>query len=452
MPDRSKPPFSGLSLKFNLPEIDTFKLKDGLELWFVKREKLPIAFAEFIVYSGSRQDPTGKKGVSYLTSRLIDEGAGEYDSMQLSGEFEKLGTVFSISSDHDATIFSLLSLKENFDRSIELLAKVIFEPRLEEKDFLRERKKVLDQILQLSDEPEFIASTSFEHLLFGDTIYGLPEIGLASDLQKTAIEDVREFYRSSFRSSRAALIIVGNLDRSEIIEKFELRFGNWPSNFVDSPKFIRPIEKEASFFLVNKENSPQSEIRIGHLSKMRNAPDYIPVRIMNAILGGQFSSRINLNLREKKGFTYGASSSFHYYKESAYFAVSTAVDIANSGEAVKEILNEIEGILLSISTEEIGFAKSYLIKQFPSRFETYPQISKNLETLLIHSLQIKELSEFTNRIEGSSAEEIEKAARENIFPGKLIVLVAGDRLKIREGMKNFLKADPIELDLYGNSL
>ena len=122
--------------------------------------------------------------------------------------------------------------------------------------------------------------------------------------------------------------------------------------------------------MVHKENSPQSELRIGHLSKLRSAPDYIPARLMNTILGGQFSSRINLNLRENKGFTYGATSAFLYYRESAFFEISTAVNIENSGQAVKEILKEIDGIRYSISENEIYFAKSYLIKQFPSQFET----------------------------------------------------------------------------------
>jgi zinc protease len=171
---------------------------------------------------------------------------------------------------------------------------------------------------------------------------------------------------------------------------------------------------------------------------------------MNAILGGQFSSRINLNLRENKGFTYGATSAFLYYRESAFFEISTAVNIENSGQAVKEILKEIDGIRYSISENEIYFAKSYLIKQFPSQFETYPQIAKNIESLLIHSLDLNQLSLYTGRIEAASADEIRRAALENIFPDKMTVLIAGDRIKIREQLKSALNAEPTEVDLYGN--
>jgi len=450
MPDRTQAPQPGLSIKYQLPGIEKFILSSGIEIYSVKKDKLPVVFAELIVFSGSRYDGENKKGLSYLTSCLIDEGAGEYDSLQLSGEFEKLGSVFSISSDHDKTIFSIMSLKENFSRTLELLSKIIYKPRFEEKDFQREKKKVIDHILQLKDEPSFIASAAFEHLIFESTCYGYPEIGFSGDLENISNIDVRNFYGTNFLQSPASVVIVGNFNSSEIIERFENEFGNWNLSPERTIRFIQPGIREASYFMVHKENSPQSELRIGHLSKLRSAPDYIPARLMNAILGGQFSSRINLNLRENKGFTYGATSAFLYYRESAFFEISTAVNIENSGQAVKEILKEIDGIRYSISENEIYFAKSYLIKQFPSQFETYPQIAKNIESLLIHSLDLNQLSLYTGRIEAASADEIRRAALENIFPDKMTVLIAGDRIKIREQLKSALNAEPTEVDLYGN--
>ena len=173
---------------------------------------------------------------------------------------------------------------------------------------------------------------------------------------------------------------------------------------------------------------------------------------MNTILGGQFSSRINSNLREKKGFTYGANSSFSYYKEAGLFEISTAVNIENTGEAITEILKELNGIRDHITDEEINFAKSYLIKQFPSRFETLNQIAKNLESLLIHSLPTDELFNYTNEIKSVSNEEVRTSAINNVLPDELVVVAVGDRKNIFQQLKQIPGAEPIELDLYGNMI
>lgn len=447
MINRTQAPVPKGNITFDIPKIELLKSSTGIDVHFVEKNKLPIVQLIIMFSGGSKFDPAEKKGIAYLTSLLIDEGAGEFDAFQLNNEFEKLGSVLSISSDHDSFVFSLTSIKENFYRSFELLSKIINEPRLDEKDFAREKKKLLDRILQLKDEPSYIASTAFDKLIFDGNYYSLPEPGFESTVKKITLDDIKNFYSNTLLKSEIKLIAVGNISREEIsglVNKF------LPTNLnhVKEPEYIQPKIDEAKFYFIDKKDSAQSEIRIGHLSKTREAEDFYATRIMNTILGGQFSSRINLNLREQKGFTYGAGSSFNYLQRAGYFEVSTSVNIQNTGEAVTEILKELELIKSNIKKEEIDFAKSYLIKQFPAKFETYTQVARNIVPLIIHSLPMDYYNGYSSQLDKVNTVEILKSANDNISTKNLIVLVVGDK-KIVEPQLSAIAENLIELDFYG---
>ena len=380
---------------------------------------------------------------------MIDEGAGEYDALQLNNEFEKLGTIMNIAADHDTFNFSMLSLKENFIRSFELLSKILKEPRFHETDFKREKKKVLDKILQLKDEPSYIASHVFEKIVFDSTYYGYPEIGYENSVKNISLDDVRSFYKDSFLASDLKLVIVGNIEENEILELTEKFVPSKKGNLTE-PAFAQPVKSKTKFYFVDKEDSAQSELRVGHISKSRDAEDFYPTRIMNTILGGQFSSRININLRERKGFTYGAGSSFNYLQNAGYFDVSTSVNIQNTGEAVSEILKELQGIKQNIDDKEIQFAKSYLIKQFPSRFETYTQTARNIVPLLVHSLPLNYYNGYTTELEKSTNDEISGAAINNIHNDDLIIVAVGAKNIVESQLKELAGDNLTELDIYGN--
>lgn len=452
MINRNVAPKESEMIDFQIPEIKVLKTENNLEIYFVKKDKLPIVFSFASCYAGSKNDPLDKKGLAYLTSLLIDEGAGQFDSLQLSDEFEKLGSVFSTSVQHDSNDFSLLSLKENFERSFFLLSQILTKPHFEQKDFEREKKKLLDRILQLKDDASYVASSVFERIIFKNSFYELPEFGFANTVQNISNEDVVSFYQNNFAKNKIKLFVVGNIEESELLQIVESNLSTLKEKSDVDNKFTMPNLSQKTFFIIDKKDSPQSEIRIGHLAKKRNAEDYYPTRIMNTILGGQFSSRINLNLRENKGYTYGASSSFGYYKEAGIFEVNTAVNIENTANAIREIFYELDAIRKNISDKEIDFAKSYLVKQFPSKFETYSQIEKNVESLVVHSLPLDELKTYQNKIEAVPNEEVITAARNNILPDKLVIVIVGDKDKISQQLKNEFGVDAIELDNEGNKI
>ena len=425
-------PVPSEELDFIVPQIQVFKLTNGLTVYFVERHNLPILRINIISEAGSKFDPPGKKGLSNLFGMMIDEGAGEYTALQLSDEFELLGSNFDIKCTSDNIYFSLRTLKENSDKSLRLLASIITDPHLLKGDYEREQRKVLTRILQLRDDPDEVANTAFDYLLFGkDNPYAYPILGFEENVSQISIEDVKLFFENFFVPNNSALIAVGDITRPELEEKINYYFGSWKSKEINQiPGSIQDDQGLRKIHFIDRKNSVQTEIRMGHLSSKRNAYDFFPKMILNNILGGQFSSRINLNLRENKGYTYGASSNFYYYKDGAYFIVSTSVAEENTASAVKEMFNELHGIRKGVTREEVEFAKSSIIRKFPSNFETNSQIASAMSRMFIHQLPDNHFQTYVDKVRRVSVEQINQASLKNIFPDQMITVLAGDKDKL----------------------
>jgi len=429
---RSIKPLPSEDLDFIVPRIQIFKLENGLTVYFVERHNLPILRLNIVSESGSKFDQPAKKGLANLFSMMIDEGAGKYSALELSDEFELLGSNFDIRCNSDCIYFSLRTLKENYEKSLSLLAAIITSPRLLKEDYEREQRKVLTRILQMKDDPDEMANTAFDYLLFGkENPYAYPILGYEENVRQISNEDIRLFYENYFAPNKSALIAAGDITRPELEEKINYYFQNWKAKDVKQiPVSIQEDQGLQKIYFINRENSVQTEIRIGHVSSKRNDYDFFPKMILNTVLGGQFSSRINLNLREKKGYTYGASSSFYYYKECAYFIVSTSVAAENTADAVKELFNELNRIRNGVKQEEIEFAKSSIIRKFPSNFETNSQIASAISRMFIHQLHDNHFQTYIEKLRRVSIEQVNQASLENIFPDQMITVLAGDKNKL----------------------
>ena len=449
MIDRSKAPESTGKITFKLPSIERFTLENKLQVSFIKKSNLPIIQLGLIISAGSKFDPSGKKGLSNLTAMMIDEGAGEFSSLELDNEFEMLGSILSISADHDTVFISLLSLKENLDRSLELLSKIITAPHFNEEDFQREKMKCLSKIIQLKDEPSYIASIAFDNLISNNTPYAYPTYGFERTVSTINNDDIKNFFNDYFTVDNTHCVVVGDMHLPEIKDMLGNHFA--AKNYKSSSYGIFPPKNDKNkFYFVHKDQSAQSEIRIGHAARGRKAQDYFETLIMNSVLGGQFTSRINLNLREKRGFTYGAHSSFNYNKEYGVFEVETAVHSENTGESVSEILKELVNIRKEITIEEFNFAKSSLIKRYPSLFETYSQLAKNLSLLYLYNLPDDYFDIYIPRIEYTTIDDVRDAANANVYPDKLTILIVGNREIIRTQLAEITNEPVIEVDIYGN--
>ena len=448
--DRSKKPGPKGEIKFSLPQIERFKLKNRLNVLFVHKSNLPFLRFNLISESGSKFDPMGKKGLANLFSMVLDEGAGKYNSIELSEEFEILGSRFNINSFSDNVHLSLQTLTENLDRSLELFATVISQPHLDEKSFERERRKIITTIKQLQDSPEDIADIAFDRILFrSDNPYAFPIIGYIEDINRISIGDIRDIYKNNFNPGSSTLVIVGDSTKQQLEEKLDTYLSDWKSGDKNYETTVTSKEEGLAIYLVHKEGSVQSEIRIGHLSGKRNGKTFFAKHLLNLILGGQFSSRINLNLREDKGYTYGATSRFNYLKDASQFIVSTSVGSENTGNAINEILKELKEIKNGISDAELEFAKSSVIRRYPGNFETQGQITANLASLVLHSLPDNYFDTYIDNIKHLKIEDINDAAFTSIHPDKISILVVGDKNLVLPQLNSLNISKVVQLDMWG---
>jgi len=451
--DRSKIPSPSLELKFLLPEVETFKLANALDVIFVKRSSLPILRLSLIVNGGSNTDPAEKKGLANLFTMMIDEGAGEYNGLELMDEFDILGSNFDISCNNDGVYLGLRTLKENTDRSIDLFSKIIIEPHFDEISFAREKRKLITRLMQLKDDPEEIASSVFEYTIFGkDDPYAFPSMGYEDDIKDISIEGIKDFYRKYFVPNNSALIVVGDITKEELKDKLNKYLHNWTPRIMEIENYKGKSKETTGVYIIHKDDSVQSEIRVGHISEKRNNHDVFPSTLLNNILGGQFSSRINLNLREDKGYTYGAFSRFNYFKDNAIFYVSTSAGIENTGKAVVEILKELNLIINGVTPKELDFAKASTIRKFPSNFETNRQVAYNLTTKYIYNLPDDYYETYIDKIKSVSIDEVNKAALQHIHPEKLVILIVGDKNKLIPQLKEISNDKITELDYLGKEI
>lgn len=288
--DRSKSPLPSGEINFSLPEVQEFILNNGLKVFFVEKNTLPIIQLYILTNAGSKFDPAGKKGTSNLLSMLIDEGAGDLNSLELSDAFDLIGANFNVSTSNDSIHFSVQTLTEHFQKSLDLLNNILTSPHLKADDFNREKRKLLTRLLQVKDDPEEIAETVFDYLIFGKTSpYSAPTAGYEESVMNISVEDVRDFYNKFIIPNNSTLIVVGNTSKEKLKSILESTLGNWQAKDLMKQDSWEKQTAESNIYLTDKKGSVQTEIRIGHSAEERSSSDYFAKHLMNTILGGQFS-------------------------------------------------------------------------------------------------------------------------------------------------------------------
>jgi zinc protease len=382
----------------------------------------------------------------------MDEGADDLNALQLSDEFDMIGSSFNVSTDNDLINLSLQCLTEHFDRSLELFSKVLLKPSFNNDDFLREKKKLITRIMQSKDEPEYIADQIFDMIVLGKSNkYSFPVSGYEDTVESISVDEIKNYYLDYFFPSNATLIVVGNINQNDLLGLLNKYFIDWKNVQKEIPFSATSNSSDKKIYLYHKEGSVQTEIRVGHVTEKRNQKDFFQRYILNTILGGQFTSRINLNLRERNGYTYGATSRFQYFKDTAFFEVSTSVGIENTANALREILFELKNIHNGVSDVEIDFAKSSITKKFPLNFETYRQIASGIAGKLLYSLPDNYFETYIHNVNAVSKLEVDKAAKEFILNDKLTIVLVGDKTLLLEKLKE-LTIDIVEVNLFGDVL
>ena len=444
MLDRKLKPVPSGEIHFNLPEINLFQLDNSVKVYHVKKSSLPIIQINLLIPAGSIHCEEDKIGISTLTAMLIDEGAGELNGLEISNRIEMLGSILNINSNKEFTTISLLTLKENFEESLNILSLILLNPTFTQIDFEREKQKLESQILQLNDDPSYLASSELNRIIYKNTPYQYPSNGSKENVKNINNNDIINFHKSRYTPIGSSVIVVGDISENELKLHLNNSFSDWKKNELLRRRNYKIERTNKQLILINKPDAAQSELRVGHISGTRNSEDFFSRTILNSILGGQFSSRINLNLREDKGFTYGANSNYHYNQLGSTFAVSTSVKTENTTESLKEILFELENAKTTLTDEEINFSKSYLIRRYPSLFETYSQVATNISLLPIYNLNKSYFTKYMKNVGDVNLEDVESAAQKNIIIEDLVIIVVGNSKLVKDDLSKFASLNNFE--------
>ena len=434
-PDRSKPPVSGPPPTLKLPAIEKQQLTNGLPVWIVEQHEVPVAQVNLVVASGSADDPPGKYGVASLAASMLMEGAGSRSSLELADAIDFLGADLTAASASDMSAVRLHAPVGRLADALPLMADVAQRPIFNGADLERLRQQRLTTIIQARDDPNTIAALGFARALYGTTHrFGTATMGTAETVQSFTADDLRRFYTAAFRPDNATLIVVGDVTPGSVVPLLERSFGSWKPATGGAVTHVKqpapPQRTRREIYIVDKPGVPQSQIRIGAVGVARSTPDYFPIQVMNTILGGSFSSRLNLNLREKHGYTYGANSFFDMRLEPGPFTAYAGVQTDKTAEALKEFFNEFDGIQKPVPAEELERGKNYVALGLPSDFETTGDISRRLEDTVIYHLPDDYYAKYVPNIEAVSAAAAQASARKYVQPDRMAVFIVGDRKAI----------------------
>jgi len=437
-PDRTRPPQPGPPAALKLPAIQKQKLSNGLPVWIVEMHEVPVAQVNLVVSSGTANDPPGKFGVASLTAAMLEEGAGSRSALELADAIDFLGADLGATSGIDSSAVRLHVPVARLADALPLMADVALRPTFPRDELERQRQQRLTALLQGRDDPPTISSAAFSRILYGKAHrYGTPQSGTAETIKTFTADDLRTFYASAYRPENATLIAVGDFTADKLMPLLEKSFGSWKASAPAAVEKLPAVEQAAArqVFLVDKPGAPQSQIRIGWIGVARSTPDYFPLTVLNTILGGSFSSRLNNNLREVHGYAYGAGSGFDMRAEAGPFFAAAGVQTDKTAEALKEFFNELNGIVKPVSAEELTKAKNYLALGFPSEFETAQDLASQIEQMIVYKLPDNYFEKYVANIQAVSAADVQKAAATYIQPGKFDVVIAGDRKAIEAGVR-----------------
>jgi zinc protease len=399
--------------------------------------KLPVVTMLVLVDAGSTNDPPGKEGVAALAAALLLEGTTRLSGAEISEKFEQLGTSVESGADWDSAFIKLTALSDRVEDAAVLLGGILREPAFPDREVERLKAERLAEILQLETEPRGLADEKFSEFLYSDdSRYSRPDEGSADSVTSISRSDVERFFKANYRSSSTTVILVGDISTAAARNLVGKAFHNWASGAGESQGLIAtPRTNRKSVHIVDKRDAPQSELRVGHVGLPRKIPDFFPTLVMNAVLGGLFGSRINLNLREAHGYTYGANSYYDWRRGAGPFVVSTAVQSDVTAPALREILLEIERIRTTkISIEELSLARDYLDGVFPIRYETTGAIASALATLVIYGLPADYYDTYRTNIRAVTVDHVLEAALAHLHPDQLQTVVVGDARVIRDSI------------------
>jgi predicted Zn-dependent peptidase len=450
--DRTRLPARGPERPFRFPEIRRRTLATGLRICTVEHRQVPLVSVLLLVPAGAAADPHDRPGLAAITADMLDEGCGDRSALDVHEALGRIGAQLDTDVGHDATVVGLTTLERFLGKGLELIAEMVMRPRFEQREFDRVRDLRLHRLLQLRDLPPALADRVFAQLLYRNHPYGHLPIGSEGSLRAMTVREIAAFHRRAFSPARSTLIAVGDGSHEAMAAAAERAFGPWqPAKDGDAPPdpetFTAPAPPANRLAIVHRSAAAQSELRIGHVALARGTPDYHAALVLNMVLGGQFVSRINMNLREEKGYTYGARTAFEFRRAPGPFVLQASVQSEVTADAVREALAEVRAIRSDrpVTREELELGRAALTRGYPRNFETADHIARAAAQLALYGLPDDYFTTFVPKMLALDEKAITRAAEAHIDPARLLTVIVGDREKLSPSLAALELGDASEV-------
>jgi zinc protease len=385
-----------------------------------------------VIKTGSDANPPDKPGLANFTAAMLDEGTQSRSALQIADQVAYLGGSLVTGSTMDATQVNAGSLRRTFPALLEVMADVVRRPSFPAEEVDRQRASRLASLMQQRENPGQVANTAMAVALYGPSHpYGFTELGTEAANKAITRDDMQKFWAQNFVPNNAALVVSGQISAADLRPLAEKVFGDWVRGTPAQPALGAPATTTARVVLVDKPGAPQTQVRVASIGVARATPDYEALTVMNETLGGLFSSRINLNLREQHGYTYGARSQFVFRRSAGPFFVASGVRTDVTAPAVAEIFKEVRRMRESpLTPEELNLAKDSIVRSLPSEFETSSRMTSSTAVMYIYDLGLDYYTKAPARLSAVTAEQVKAAAEKYLVPGNLLVVAVGDRARI----------------------
>jgi zinc protease len=436
-PWRATAPKPAVAGPVHFPVAQSFRLANGLTVILVEQSPVPFVSANLVVRTGSDASPVDKAGLANFSVSMLNQGTITRSAPQLADDTAQIGATLGVNSTMDASTVSIASLARNFPAALNILADVVLRPSFPADEVERQRATRLANLVQQRANPGIVVNAVMAAALYGQAHpYGFTELGTPESTRKITRDELQAFWKEHFVPGNAALVVAGAITQSELRRLVDAAFGAWPAGTSSPASLGDPISTKARLVVVDRPGSPQTQIRVASIGAPRSSPDYVPLRVMNDILGGLFSSRINLNLREAHGYTYGASSQFTFRRSAGPFLVGSGIRTDVTAPAVQEIFNELQKMITtSVTPDELALAKDSYARSLPSAFETTESAVASFSTMFTYGLPLDYFATLPDRIRAVTAQDVQAVAKRYLVPEKMVVVAVGDRAKIGPGLE-----------------
>jgi zinc protease len=447
-PFPTTPPRPAGAPRVDLPEPQRMRLPNGLTVMYVRQAELPVVSAVLVTRgAGSADEPAETPGLASFTANMLDEGAGGRDALALADALDLLGASLSTGSGTDAGQANLYVLRQNFPAALRIMADVVTRPDFPEREVNRLRDERLTALARAKDEATTIANNAFASLVYGaGHPYGrVPTTEATRTLDRARVQT---FHASRWRPETSTLILVGDVDAAAMQPMVAEAFGQWRAQggagtmgeAPQSPTIARTV-----VYLIDKPGAAQSEIRIGHPGVPRSSPDFFPVMVMNTMLGGTFTSRLNTNLRETHGWAYGARSSYSMLRGAGPFTASAGVQTNATDSALVEFFRELNRMRTeAVTPAELDKIKNFVALRLPGQLETTRDIAGQLASLETYGLDASFFDDYVQRVMAVTADDLRRVANEYVRPDRAIVVVVGDRSVVEQAVRA-ANVGPVEI-------